>query len=91
MGYSKEKGLTLIEVLIVIAVIGLLAAIAIPNIIRHQSSQKEEVLKPGEIVIDKIPDPANGLWYIVVHNYKEDYVKAKSVDIKTYYQTLVEK
>lgn len=33
---GAEKGFTLVEIMIVIAIIGLLAAIAIPNFLRHR-------------------------------------------------------
>ena len=89
MNYSRVRGFTLLEVMIVVMIIGLIIAITLPIIIRHESLRGG--ILPGEVVIDKIPCPANGLWYIVVQNYQEDYVKVKSVDIKIYYKTLVEK
>lgn len=42
---SNEKGFTLVEIMIVVAIIGLLAAIAIPNLLRARTNASEGAMK----------------------------------------------
>jgi len=61
----NKKGFTLIELMIVVAIIGILAAIAIPNFLKFQAKAKQSEAKTnlGAIYISQLSYFSNGNTY----------------------------
>lgn len=61
----KNKGFTLIEIMIVVAIVGALAAIAIPNVTKHlrESKRTEAVVALNEVQQAQAKLRANCRWY----------------------------
>ena len=78
---TKRAGFTLVEIMIVVAIIALLAAIAVPNVLRSRKrSQATQVLEDLRIV-----DSAVDLY--AIENYKNSATTPTWGDVKAYIKT----
>ena len=78
---TKRAGFTLVEIMIVVAIIALLAAIAVPNFLRSRKrSQATQVLEDLRIL-----DAAVDLY--AIENYKNSATTPAWSDVKAYIKT----
>ena len=63
MKANKHSGFTLVEIMIVVAIIGLLAAIAIPNFVRARTTSQTNACISNLRIIDG----AKGQWALELH------------------------
>jgi len=68
MKAKKQGGFTLVEIMIVVAIIGLLAAIAIPNFVRARTTSQTNACISNLRIIDG----AKGQWALEVHKQNSD-------------------
>ena len=68
MKTQKQSGFTLVEIMIVVAIIGLLAAIAIPNFVRARTTSQTNACISNLRIIDG----AKGQWALEVHKQNTD-------------------
>jgi len=64
----KQWGFTLVEIMIVVAIIGLLAAIAIPNFVRARTTSQQNACISNLRIIDA----AKGQWALEQHKQNSD-------------------
>ena len=65
---SRKAGFTLVEIMIVVAIIGLLAAIAIPNFVRARTTSQANACISNLRIIDG----AKGQWALEQHKQNSD-------------------
>jgi prepilin-type N-terminal cleavage/methylation domain-containing protein len=78
MKTTKKSGFTLVEIMIVVAIIGLLAAIAIPNFVRARTTSQMNACISNLRIIDS----AKGQW--ALENHKQNTDTPADSDIQPY-------
>jgi len=68
MKTQKQSGFTLVEIMIVVAIIGLLAAIAIPNFVRARTTSQTNACISNLRIIDG----GKGQWALEMHKQTSD-------------------
>ena len=68
MKTTKKSGFTLVEIMIVVAIIGLLAAIAIPNFVRARTTSQMNACISNLRIIDS----AKAQWALETHKQNTD-------------------
>ena len=75
---SRNAGFTLVEIMIVVAIIGLLAAIAIPNFVKARNTSQ------ANACINNMRQIDSGIQQWALENGKSDSAGATSTDVALY-------
>jgi len=77
---TKKQGFTLVEIMIVVAIIGLLAAIAIPNFVKARTTSQQNAC----INNLRLVDAAKQQWALEQHKQTTDTPAASGTDLQPY-------